>query len=172
MARGNGTYHPSEISYWDKSQEVGRIEVFGAVVTATIDDTDVVNFDAQSTLWSAFVTKANAMALGLVRSTRWVNEIIVNANPAKEDINQGALREVKLQVKYIDNTTQKAYTVSLPTLDLSKVTYLPLVGDDAVALDTPTAMADFVTAFEAFVVAPDTGNPVTVREASVIGRNI
>lgn len=172
MARGNGTYHPSEITYWDKSQEVGRFEIYGAVVTATYDAPDVVNFTAQGTLWAALVTKANAMALGLPRSSRWVNEVIVNANPAKDDINQGALREVKLQVKYIDNTTQKAYTASLPTLDLSKVEYLPIVGDDVVSITSPTAMADFVAAFEGYVVAPDTGNPVTVREASVIGRNI
>lgn len=172
MARGNGTYHPSEIAYWDKSQETGRFEVFTAVVTATSTDDVCENFASQSTLWSALVTKAQGMVLGLVRSTRWVNEVIVNANPDKSDINQGALREVKLQLKYIDNTTQKAYTVTLPTLDTSKVTYLPLVGDDSVALDTPTAMADFVAAFEAVVVAPDTGNPVTIREASVVGRNV
>lgn len=172
MARGNGTYHPSEITYWDKSQEVGRFEVYGAVVTATIDDIDVVNWDDENTLWSALVTKANGMVLGLVRSSRFVNEVITNANPDKADINQGALREVKLQIKYIDNTTQKAYSVTLPTLDLSKVTYLPIVGDDAVSITAPSAMVDFVAAFEGYAVAPDTGNPVTIREASVIGRNI
>ena len=172
MARGNGTYQPVELTYWDKSQEVGRFEVYGAVVTASIVDTDVVNWDEQNVLFAALVTKANGMVLGLPRSTRFVNEVIINANPDKSDINQSALREIKLQVKYIDNTTQKAYSVTLPTLDLSKVEYLPVVGDDAVSIVAPTAMSQFVAAFEAYVVAPDTGNSVTVREASVIGRNI
>lgn len=167
----NGTFHECEISYWDKSQEVGRFEFNGAVVTATISDTDVVNFTAQSTAFAALVTKAQAMVLGLARLNRWVNTVVVNANPAKSDINQGAVREIKLLIKYIDQTTQERYSATLPTLNLAKVEYLPLIGNDAVALDTPTEMSDFVAAFEGYAVAPRTGNPITIIAAEVVGRN-
>lgn len=167
----NGTTHPAEISYWDKSQEVGTFEVYTAVVTATIDDTDVVNFTEQSTLWSGLVTAANGMVNGLPRLNRWVNQIVINANPAKDDINQLAVRELKLKVWYIDNTSQKKYTATLPTLDLTKVTYLPIIGKDAVSITAPAAMVTFVAAFEAAVVAQYTGNAVTIIAAEVVGRN-
>jgi len=167
----NGTQHEVEISYWDKSQEVGRFEAETAVVTATIDDTDVVNFTAQSTAFAGLVTKMNAIVLGLPRLNRWVNTVVINANPAKSAINQSAVREIKLKLLYIDNTTQQRYECTIPTLDLTKVEYLPLIGNDAVSLTAPTAMTDLITAFQGVIVAPATGNPVTIIAASVVGRN-
>lgn len=167
----NGTFHEVEISYWDKSQEVGRFEAETAVVTATYVDPDVVNFTDQATKFAALVTKMNAIVLGLPRLNRWVNTVVVNANPAKSAINQSAVREIKLKLLYIDNTTQQRYECTIPTLDLTKVAYLPLIGNDAVALDTPVQMTDLITAFQAVVVAPATGNPVTIIAAEVVGRN-
>jgi len=41
-----------------------------------------------------------------------------------------------------------------------------------VQLDTPTEVTDWITAFEAFAVAPRTGNAVTVKGLKVVGRNI
>lgn len=173
MARrlANGTQHEVQISYWDKSQEVGNFEAETAVVTATISDTDVVNFTDQSGKFALLVTKMNAMVLGLPRLNRWVNTVIINANPAKGAINQLAVREIKLKFLYIDNTTQQRYECTIPTLDLSKVVYLPIVGNDAVSLSEPTAMTDLISAFQGVVVAPYTGNPVTIIAAEVVGRN-
>lgn len=167
----NGTVHEVEISYWDKSQEVGRFEAETAVVTATIVSTDVVNFTDQSSKWGVLVSAMNAIVLGLPRLNRWVNTVVINANPAKADINQSAVREIKLKLGYIDNTTQKRYECTVPTLNLTKVVYLPLVGNDGVALDSPTEMVNLIAAFEGVIVAPDTGNPVTVIFAEVVGRN-
>lgn len=171
---GNGTYHPSEISYWDKSLEVGTFRVYGAVVTATIDDDAVVNFTDQSTKWAALVTAANAIGLGLVRSARWVNEVITNANPAQSAVNQGASREIKLLIQYQDNTTQKRLTATFPALNLAKVTYLPQAGDFVAITDDQGAGAEivaFVTAFQNYVVNPATNNPVTIVGLKVVGRN-
>lgn len=171
---GNGTYHQSLISWWDKSLEQGRLEVFGAVVTATIVSAAVVNFTAQATLFAALVTAANDMVLGTLRSARWVNESITNAFPIQDDIDQGATRELKLLVQYIDNTSQKRYTATLPTLDLTKVTYLPQAGDFVAITTEQGASAEvvaFVAAFEGYAVASATGNAVTVVGLKVVGRN-
>jgi len=40
-----------------------------------------------------------------------------------------------------------------------------------VVLDAPTAIVDFITAFEAFAVNPITGNAVNVTGLKVVGRN-
>lgn len=167
----NGTFHEVEISYWDKSQEVGRFEAETSVVTATIVSTDVINFTAQSIAWAALVSAMNAIVLGLPRLNRWVNTVVINANPAKDAINQSAVREIKLKFLYIDNTTQQRYECTIPTLDLTKVVYLPLIGNDAVALDSPSQMVTLIGAFEGVIVAPATGNPVTIIAAEVVGRN-
>lgn len=167
----NGTFHEVEISYWDKSQEVGRFEAETAVVTATIVSTDVVNFTAQADAWALLVTAMNAIVLGLPRLNRWVNTVVVNANPAKSAIDQSAVREIKLKFLYIDNTTQQRYECTIPTLNLTKVVYLPLIGNDAVSLSSPTEMTNLITAFQGVIVAPATGNPVTIIAAEVVGRN-
>jgi len=171
---GNGTYHPAEIAWWDKSLEVGRFGVYGRVVTATYVDPAVVNFTAQSGLWASLVDAANDMVLGLQRSARWVNEIIVHANPAQEDVTQGASREIKLLVQWIDATTEKRFTTTLPTLDLSKVTYLPQAGDFVAITEAQGASAEvvaFVAAFEAYVVNPSTNNAAQIVGLKVVGRN-
>lgn len=167
----NGTVHEVEISYFDKSQEVGRFEAETAVVTATYDDPDIVNFTDQAGKWGVLVAAMNAMVLGLPRLNRWVNTVVVNANPAKSAINQGAVREIKLKLLYIDNTTQQRYECTIPTLNLAKVVYLPIVGNDAVALDEPTEMVNLVSGFQGVIVAPATGNGVTIIAAEVVGRN-
>jgi len=160
----NGTSHPVSMSFWDKSQEHGAFEAQTAIVT-------VVNFTAQSTLWAALVNSTAAIVNGLPRLNRWVNQVVVNANPAKDDINQLAVREIKLKIRYIDATNQAKFECTVPTLDLSKVVYLPLVGNDAVSLTEPTEITTFITDFEAAIVAPYTGNPVTIIGLEVVGRN-
>lgn len=167
----NGTSHPVELSWWDKSQEVGRLEFQMAVVTATIVSAAVVNFTAQAGLFAAFITDVNAIVIGLPRLNRWVNQVVINANPAKSDINQLAVREIGLKVRYIDATTQAKFECTVPCLDLSKVVYLPIVGNDAVSLTEPAEIVTFIDSFEATAVAPYTGNAVVVRSLEVVGRH-
>lgn len=164
---GNGTYHPASITFWDKSREKGTMEVYGVPVTA-------VNFTAVSGLWSSVVSASIALANGLIYSQRWVNLFIANAYPPDVDITQEAVREIGLKVLYIDSTTQKKLEVTLPTLNLSLVTYLSQA-KDFVAISADQGAGDemvaFVDAFEAYVVNPQTGNGVTVVGAKVVGKN-
>jgi len=166
----NGTSHPVELSWWDKSQEVGRLEFNMAIVTATIVSAAVVNFTEQAGLFSAFVTAVNDIVIGLPRLNRWVNQVVVHANPAKSDINQLAVREIGLKVRYIDSVTEAKFECTVPCLDLSKVVYLPIIGNDAVSLEEPEEIVTFIGAFEDAAVAPYTANAVTVIAMEVVGR--
>lgn len=163
---GNGTYHPASISFWDKSLEVGTFNVYGTNVTAA-------NFDAQSTLWAALIAASNALTLGLLYQARWVNQVITNAKPAQSAIDQGAAREIKLFIQAID-ASQKPVTASLPTLDLSKVTYLPQAKDFVAITEEQGAseeVVNFVAAYEGYAKSPAAQTALTVVGLKVIGRN-
>lgn len=141
--------------------------MFGVPVTA-------VNFTAVSGLWASVVSASIALANGLIYSQRWVNLFIANAYPPDEDITQEAVREIGLKVMYIDNTSQKKLECTLPTLNLSLVTYLSQA-KDFVAITAEQGAGDevvaFVEAFEAYAVNPQTGTGVTVVGLKVVGRN-
>lgn len=160
----NGSSHPVVMSFWDKSQEHGAFEAQTTLVT-------VGNLTAQSGLWAALVVSTGDIVNGLPRLNRWVNQIVVNANPAKSAIDQLSAREIKLKIRYIDNTSQAKFECTVPTLDLSKVVYLPIIGNDAVSLSEPAEIVTFITDFQACIVAPYTGNPVTIIALEVVGRN-
>ncbi len=172
---GNGTYHESALTFWDKSREKAALRLFGAVVTATYADPNVVNFTAQSTLWAAVVTAGEAMSRGLIYSSKWVNESIVNAYPETGDIDQQAVRELKLMIQMIDATSQKRLNATLPCLNLSLVSYLPQA-KDYVAITSGqgagTEVTDLVSAVEGYAVNPANGHAVVVVGLKVVGRNI
>lgn len=174
MSIGNGTFHPNEISFWDKSREIGTTKVFSTGVTATYVDPDVVNFAAQSTLWAAYLAGVMGIVNGLLQKSRWVNEVVVNSYPADDDINQLSSREQKLLVQYINTVTQRKLTLTIPTLDVSLVTYLPQAGD-FVAITAGQGAGDeivaFVTAFEAFAIDPYAAGAVQIVGLKVVGRN-
>lgn len=166
-ALGNGTYHPSSITFWDKSREKGTMEVYGTPVTAG-------NLAAISTLWSSLVSASIGLANGLIYSQRWVNLFIANAYPPDEDITQEAVREIGLKTMYIDNTSQKKLEATLPTLNLSLVTYLSQAKDFVAITAEQGAGAEviaYVSAFQGFSVNPNTGNGVTVVGLKVVGKN-
>jgi len=167
MSLGNGSFHPASVHFWDKSLETSAMKVYGLPVTAA-------NLDAQSTLWAAVVSASVALVYGLLFKQLWVNETVVNASPAQADVNQLAKRETKLLVQYIDNTSQKRLIATLPTLNDSLVTYLPQA-KDFVAITAGqgagTEVTDFVSAFEGYVLNPQTANAVTVVGLKVVGRN-
>jgi len=166
-ALGNGTYHPSSLTFWDKSREKGTMEVYGTPVTAG-------NLAAISTLWASLISASIALANGLIYSQRWVNLFIANAYPPDDDITQEAVREIGLKVMYIDNTSQKKLEATLPTLNLSLVTYLSQAKDFVAITAEQGAGAEviaFVSAFEGFVVNPNTGTGVTVVGLKVVGKN-
>ncbi len=172
---GNGTYHPAEITFWDKSKEKSSLKLYGLPVTATIVSAAVVNFSEQATLWAAVITAAEALSRGLIYASDWVNLSIVNANPAVSDIDQQAVREIKLLIQMIDVTSQESLTATLPCLNLSLVTYLPQA-KDFVAVTTAqgagSEVTDFVAAVEGYGTNPRNGHAVQVVGLKVVGRNI
>lgn len=172
---GNGTFHESAITFWDKSREKAALRLFGDVVTATYADPNVVNFTAESTAWAAVITAAEALSRGLIYSARWVNESIVNAYPETSDIDQQAVREIKLMILMIDSTSQKRLNATLPCLNLSLVTYLEQAKDFVAyttAQGASSEVTDFVDAVEGYAVNPANSHTVTVVGLRVVGRNI
>lgn len=172
MSLGNGTYHESYISFWDKSREKSALSLYGLPVTATIVSTDVVNFTDQASKWAAVITASEDLSRGLIYAAQWVNLSVVNAYPDSADIDQQAVREIKLQVQMIDATTQERLNASLPCLNLSLVTYLPQAKDFVAITDAQGAgdeVIAFVAAVEAYAVNPRTGHPVQVVGLKVIG---
>lgn len=176
MALGNGTYHRSHITFWDKSKEKSTFEVYGVPVTATYVDPDVVNFTAQSVAWAALYDAAVDMVLGLPYAQQWVNEVIINANPAQSAIDQSAIRESKLLIQYINQTTQRQLTATLPTINLELLTYLPQAKDFVAITAGQGAGAEvvaFVAGFEGYARDPNApSNLISVVGLKVVGRNV
>jgi len=157
-----GGYQPASISYLDGGNEVGTMRFFGAELTAG-------NFAAKIALWATLLSAADALALGARKKDVYNDESVYSvAQPTN-----GAMRESKLLVQYKDGTTGEKFTTTLPTLDPTKVDYVINVNaKDVILLDSPTEVTDFIAAFEAFAVAPRTGNAVVVIGLKAVGRNI
>lgn len=155
------TNNPAELSFRDAGNEISSFRVFGATLTAD-------NFDDQEALWSTLVTKATALCLGTLVKEKYANdETYSYVLPTN-----GAAREIKLLIQYIDNTTSKRLTATLPTINPATPVYIANINvKDAISVTTPTAITDFITAFNAFVVNPETQNAVTVIGLKVVGRN-
>lgn len=88
-------------------------------------------------------------------------------SPGTLPTNEDAQREQKLLVKYIDVTTNKKYSFSIPGINR------PLVaqqGTDVVDIQNNAFMIALIAAFEANYVS-ELGNAVQVYGASMVGRN-
>jgi hypothetical protein len=113
-----------------------------------------------------------AITIGTIRQQSWIGDLttVSNAWPA----DRAAHRENKLLVTYQDNVTEKPYNLTIPTIDFTKLNFIP-EGGDAVYFTAPNANADIVTwvaAFEALSRAPDDDtHNVTVIGMRYVGRN-
>ena len=157
-----GTYQPAEISYRDAGNEIGSCRFFGAVISAG-------NIVAKTALWATLLTATDAITLGARTKDVYNDETIYGTTQP----TNGAARETKLLVQFQDVTTGAKMSTSIPTLDPTLPDYVINVNAfDVVELGTPTEIADFIDAFEAFAVNPLTGNAVVVVGLKVVGRNI
>jgi len=163
MSLAAGDYQPAEVTYADAGNEKSSFSLFGSVLTAG-------NIVAKSALFATLRDAANAITLGNVVKTDYAALHIQDWDQP----TNGANRETKLLVQYKDGTNGKRYTCTLPTLDPTIPEYIQNINvRDAIAIDSPTEIADFVTAFEAFAVAPDDPtHAVEVLGLRVVGRNI
>lgn len=163
MSLPSGTYWPAEYLVYDAGNEPGHFRVYGL----PLDDPDTIA--ANDTKWSELKTAMDALQLGAPARASYLGEQIV----AWTQPTNGAAREIKLLVQYQDNTTGQKLTCTVPTLDPTIPVYvLNTNAKDVVRVDTPAAITTFITKFQAFVVNPVTGNPVTVIGLKVVGRNI
>lgn len=160
MSLAAGNYSPASITYIDKSSEKSTLQMYGVLLTAA-------NFDAQRTLWATLLAKIDILALGnKTRSVYGIESIYVETIPS----SNLAQRENKLLVLYQDVTTGQKLTMTIPTIDLEALSFLTGAGDN-VAIDTPTAVDEFVTAMNAFARNPATGNITAVYGLKFVGRN-
>jgi len=175
MSRPAGLYGDFDATYMDAGNEAGRMQGTARVVTGDDDDSNIAT---QVTLFDTFMTRVNALVLGDLARQRYVNE---NTSNWSQPTN-GAARETKLLVQYQCTLTGKRYTMSIPTLNPTLPDYVVNVNaKDVVLMTAPTEITQFITAFNAFVVAPDipwNGTAYAVDPActvvglKVVGRNI
>lgn len=91
-----------------------------------------------------------------------------DAGPGGAPANQDAQREYKWLCYFSDNVTGKEYMLEVPCSDLA----LLAAGTEAMNLADAGAGQEFKTQFDAFVIAPLTGNAVTLNKVESIGRNL
>lgn len=161
MSLPAGGYQPATIEYLDAGNEIGRMRFYGPDLTAA-------NYDAKVALWATLLSATDALALGnRIRDQYDDESIYLVAQPTN-----GAARETKLLVQFRDSVTAEKMTCSIPTLDPTIPEYvINANARDVVLLNAPSAVTDWITAFQAFAVNPRTGNSVTVYGLKVVGRN-
>lgn len=163
MSLGVGVYAPAKITFLDSMRKKGSLECYGVVLTAG-------NFDAKRALFAHVTTGLVAKTLALTNGVEVANEYGIETT-FLENLPGDTLaaRQNKFLVRYKDNTTAQKLTLTIPTADLSAVTFLTGAGDN-IALNTPAAVTEWITAFQNFAVNPNTGNPVTVYGMEFVGR--
>jgi hypothetical protein len=162
MGLAPGNYQPADLLYYDAGNEPSHFKCFGALITAD-------NHDDQVTLWTTLQTKIAALVLGAKAKAVYAEETTFGWSQP----TNGAAREVKLLVQSKDSLTgQRGFSNTLPTLNPAIPVYvLNINARDVIRVDTPSAITDFITAFNAFAINPNTGNPLTVIGLKVVGRN-
>lgn len=152
MPSGAASGTIASITLYDAGNESSTFQCWGA-------DLDAAGFDAAESLWATLVTKVTALKLGAIGRTRYGNDIIYDWTQP----TNGAAREIALVVQYKDSTTGQRLTCRIPTLDPTIPDYVVNVNaKDVVLLTSPTAITEFITAFNAFAINPYTGNACEV----------
>jgi len=148
-------------TYKDYSSESSVVSVESTALTAA-------NFDAQETLRAALETAMETILIGVLQKTSKGNRTDESADlPA----SSAAQRENKFLVSYHDDTfPTRKLSIELPCPDVENEDYF-LGNTDLIDLED-TDIAAFVTAFEAFVLAPWTGNAVSVDKITLVGRKL
>lgn len=146
------------LSVADYDNEIGTFSVRGTELTAA-------NFDTQTGYW----TSLKNAALAIMNATEvGLKEGNIDVTGAGPDSDASSQRELKWLVQYVDDVNYKKGTVELPCADTAHLD----PNDRAHAHIGDTGDVDaFITAFEAVVRSRD-GNAVTVKEITLVGRNV
>lgn len=175
MSRPIGYYGDWRLSFRDAGNEIGTMQ---GTATAVDGDNTGSNLGTQQGLWATFYGAVQACALGGIKGREYY--VSQELNPALP--TNGAAREVKLLIMYECLATGKRYSLTLPTLNPALPVYVDNISvKDAVDMTQPVQITNLISAFEAFVVAPDipsdgdgtyaTNPAVQVVGLRVVGRN-
>jgi len=160
MSLPAGEYSPASITYIDKSAEKSTMQIYGETLTEA-------TFDDQAALWLTLANAVDAITLGNMVSKRYaIEETFPESIPA----SNSAQRENKLLVLFKDATNGQKFTATIPTIDLSKLTFLVGAGD-AVSMTVGTEVLALVAAWNAFAVNPVTQNATLIYGLKFVGRN-
>jgi len=152
--------HVSVFSFRDFSRELSNVRMYNGAITA-------VSIGGFLTAFGGMRTALEAITLGVAAQEQWIGDLTVLS--AAAPTNVFAQRELKWLVRYHGNTSNKKFTMEIPTAD---PTGRLVTGTDLADL-TETSMAAFVTAFEAFARTPDDDTEtVSVDEVVLVGRNL
>jgi hypothetical protein len=154
----------SVVSYsiLDATGEKSNFRLYGPALTGA-------TYDAQLAEVSGIRTALGGITAGTVsKEDVLASSELISSNPASEPYAQ---RELKLLVLYHGNTTQKAFTFTVPCPDLDALTRSG--GSDAIVLTDAGVMAAFVTAVQGFATSPDDDTEsITIDSARIVGRNL
>lgn len=160
-----GSVHVSRINYGDVSHESSGFEVFNGAITAL----SIAGFLTQ---FGALQTATDGITIGTRRSQSWIGDRTTVSNAWPTD--PAAHRENKLMVKYQDVVTEEPFDLTIPTIDFTKLNFIP-EGGDAVYFEGDNASDEikaWVAAFEAMAKSPrDPANGVEVIRMTYVGRN-
>ena len=157
------TTHYSTMTFTDKTGEPTTVKIYNDAVTA-------LSIAAYLAQLGTLRTATGAITLGAQSRATWVGD--ADDTPVDTSaLPNTAQRENKLLVTYEDTTTHEQYQLSIGTIDLTKLSFVP-GAKDAVLLTAPTEIVDWITAFEAIASPPEApANGVKVLKMRFVGRN-
>lgn len=106
---------------------------------------DAENIEDQAGFWAAFLTQADNMTLGNRRNDKYIDDTYYLVTRP----TNGAAREIALKIIFRSAATGQTWDSYLPTLDVSKVTYIQNYGAKDIVNMAGTDVAAFVTAINA-----------------------
>lgn len=154
------TQHYSLFTLLDASGEKSNTTVYNGAITPA----SLAGF---LTEFGQLRDAIDAITLGTIHKEAWVGDSTVLSQTLPT--NQFAQRELKWLVRYRGNTSNKIFTLTIPTAD---PTGRLVAGTDRADL-TNAQIANFVTEFQGFARTPDSDTEtVTVLDITLVGRNI
>jgi len=160
-----GSVHKARIGYGDVSKEVSSLEVFVGPITAL----SIAGFLTQ---FGNLQTATDGITIGVRRNQSWTGDYTTVSNGWPTD--PAAHRENKLLVDYWDTVTEEQFTLTIPTIDFTKLNFIPEAGDAVYmsGASASTELAAWTTAFEAIGRSPRSdANAIEVLGGRYVGRN-
>jgi len=160
-----GGRQPSTWALRDVSKEVTTHVVYTGEITA-------VSLPGLLTNLGAYQTALIGITNGVLAKTSWGEATVVSNLSATDP---SVHRENKLEVHYMNDTTEEPYTLTIGCVDFTKLNFLPNAGD-WIAITAGTGaqdeIVDYVTAFETLARAPNNeAQTVTITGIKYVGRN-